>query len=121
MIYLFSNYSQSCHICFIPGYYQANVGQATCDVCPAGQYCDPYELFNATGIIDPVSCPAGSYCPAGTEFANQNPCEPGTWSNVTQLTQQSECLYILRIMFYKVMYLLKVFHISFAFIHVSYI
>ena len=62
-------------------------------MCPAGSYCDPYELFNSTGVISPVDCPAGFYCPAGTEFDYQNPCEPGTFSNVTQLTAQGQCAF----------------------------
>lgn len=73
------------------GYYQATEGKPTCDPCPTGKYCDPHELGNVTGIIYPVDCPAGYYCPLRTEFAKQNPCMPGTWSNITQLTQQSEC------------------------------
>ena len=59
-------------------------------MCPSGKYCDPYELNNVTGIIVPVDCPPGYYCPVRTEFAYQNPCAPGTFSNVTQLTAQGE-------------------------------
>ncbi|KAI0235934.1 hypothetical protein LSAT2_013520, partial [Lamellibrachia satsuma] len=54
-------------------------------------YCDPYELNNVTGIIVPVDCPPGYYCPTRTEFAYQNPCAPGTFSNTTQLTSQDDC------------------------------
>ena len=66
------------------------MGQATCDDCPLGKYCDPYELANVTGIIDPVECPMGYYCPTRTEFATQNPCSPGSYGNVTQLTAQGQ-------------------------------
>jgi hypothetical protein len=72
------------------GFYQDEGGQATCDVCPAGKYCDPFELLNATGVINPVECPKGFFCPNQTEFATQNPCDAGTFANVTQLTQQCE-------------------------------
>ncbi|CAH1797048.1 unnamed protein product, partial [Owenia fusiformis] len=73
------------------GQYQDQVGEATCMPCPTGKYCDPHELNNVTGVIVPVDCPAGYYCPLSTEFAQQNPCAPGTFSNQTQLTQQSDC------------------------------
>ena len=77
---------------FLPflGYYQALEGQATCDDCPLGTYCDPYELGNVTGIVSPVPCPAGYFCPLRTEFATQNPCAPGTFGNVTHLTAQGK-------------------------------
>ena len=72
----------------VRGTYQDDVGQATCDPCPLGKYCDPHELANLTGIIYPEDCPMGYNCPLATEFAQQNPCEPGTFGNVTQLTAQ---------------------------------
>ena len=71
---------------FCPGSYQDNLNQDTCKTCPASKYCDPYELFNLTGIIVPMDCPPGYYCPASTEFDTQNPCPPGTFSNQTALT-----------------------------------
>ena len=70
------------------GFFQADVGGAVCDVCPPGAYCDPHELANATGVIVPVDCLPGFYCPLRTQFAFQNPCAPGTYSNATQLTAQ---------------------------------
>ena len=64
------------------------MNQPDCKACPEGKYCDPYELNNVTGVIMPVDCPPGYYCPLRTEYALQNPCEPGTFSNRTQLKAQ---------------------------------
>ena len=72
------------------GTYQDDINQPDCKPCVTGKYCDPFELLNVTGVIQPVDCPAGFYCPTSTEFAQQNPCEAGTFSNVTQLTAQCE-------------------------------
>ena len=70
------------------GYYQEDMNQPDCDLCPSGKYCDPFELNNVTGVITPEDCPMGYYCPFGTEVALQNPCEAGTFGNTTQLTSQ---------------------------------
>ena len=49
---------------------------AACDVCEQGYYC-----INQT--VNPTICPQGYYCPAGTEFAEQYPCDEGTYNNDT--------------------------------------
>lgn len=67
------------------GTYQSSEGQGACDLCPEGSYCDPYELNNVTGVIVPQDCIMGHYCPNGTEYAEQNKCPPGTYSNQTNL------------------------------------
>ena len=36
-------------------------------------------------------CPEGYFCPAGTAFDWQQ-CPPGTYSNVTGLTSEGECI-----------------------------
>ncbi|XP_070551430.1 uncharacterized protein [Ptychodera flava] len=73
------------------GEYQPIAGQATCDPCPAGSYCDPHELGNVTGIIVPMDCIPGHYCPEGTEYAEQFKCDIGTFSNKTNLASKAEC------------------------------
>ncbi|XP_077985306.1 uncharacterized protein LOC144439946 [Glandiceps talaboti] len=73
------------------GEFQPEDREATCQPCPTGFYCDPYEFGNVTGIIVPMDCIPGHYCPQGTEYAEQNKCEVGTFSNMTNLASQSEC------------------------------
>ena len=45
----------------------------------------------STGVVTPMECPVGHYCSAGTETANQYPCDAGYYSNITGLTDRSEC------------------------------
>ncbi|XP_013387786.1 multiple epidermal growth factor-like domains protein 11 [Lingula anatina] len=54
-------------------------------------YCDPHELGNVTGVVTPVMCPAGYFCPNNTQYATQNPCAPGSFSNNTGLAAQADC------------------------------
>lgn len=45
------------------GFYQDQVRQSTCTMCPAGYYCD-----NSLGVVvvnDTITCPEGHYCPQG--------------------------------------------------------
>lgn len=73
-----------------PGYYQDLSGEPTCKLCPAGSYCDPYEITgNTTGVITPTSCPRGYYCPSTTRYALQNPCAPGSFGNESSYASQS--------------------------------
>jgi len=37
-------------------------------------------------------CPAGYVCPDGTGYWTDNPCPAGTFSNVTQRTDVSQCI-----------------------------
>ncbi|KAI8480901.1 hypothetical protein Bbelb_413740, partial [Branchiostoma belcheri] len=73
------------------GTYQSHPGQALCEVCPSGSYCDPHELNNVTGVITPEPCVPGHYCPNGTEYSTQNKCPAGTYSNRTSLSSTAEC------------------------------
>ena len=66
------------------GYYQDEIGQSSCKVCPSGSYC----LYNTT---TPVECPPGSYCPDGTRFGTEYLCPNGTYSNSLSLTNVTEC------------------------------
>ena len=59
-----------------PGTYAPLEGMAACSVCDEGYYC-----INQT--VNPTICPPGFYCPAGTEFAEQYPCDEGTYNNDT--------------------------------------
>nr|XP_006821768.1 PREDICTED: multiple epidermal growth factor-like domains protein 10-like [Saccoglossus kowalevskii] len=73
------------------GEYQPTEGQPSCESCLSGFYCDPYEYGNITGVIVPMDCIPGHYCPIGTEYAEQNKCEIGTFSNQSNLASQNEC------------------------------
>ncbi|XP_071958404.1 uncharacterized protein [Antedon mediterranea] len=73
------------------GTFQSEEEQAECDICPLGKYCDPYELGNVTGVIVPVDCIPGHFCPNGTEYAEQNKCPVGTYSNKTNLDNAGKC------------------------------
>lgn len=67
------------------------MGQANCDVCPEGSYCDPFELGNVTGVIVPQDCVPGHFCPNGTEYDTQNKCPMGTYSgNKTKLASSGK-------------------------------
>jgi hypothetical protein len=56
------------------GTYQSQGFQDKCIDCPPGHYCLDGSIEYSTSI-----CPVGYYCPAKTEFAQQYPCEPGTY------------------------------------------
>ncbi|KAH3750567.1 hypothetical protein DPMN_185094 [Dreissena polymorpha] len=43
--------------------YTSASGMSACLTCPAGFYCLPVTIANAT--LNSQSCPAGYYCPAG--------------------------------------------------------
>ena len=66
-----------------PGFYAPLEGMAACEVCEEGYYC-----INVT--VNPEICPSGHICPAGTEFAEQYPCEEGTYNNdsITSLVSE---------------------------------
>ena len=72
------------------GFYQDEVEQDTCKLCPAGVYCnstiDPITTLFGTDL-----CPEGYYCPQGTEYSRQFPCPVGTFSNSTGLSNSSQC------------------------------
>jgi hypothetical protein len=85
-----------------------------CLLCPAGQYCDRRAMNKSTGVCLPGfyctsgakhpngtagarggiggRCPQGHYCPAGTKFALQFPCPPGTYNPSVQATNKSSCV-----------------------------
>ncbi|KAL3926142.1 MAG: hypothetical protein SGPRY_003439, partial [Prymnesium sp.] len=66
------------------GTYSDKVQQAACSPCEAGSY---QEGEGSTGCN---ACTAGSYCPDGASAAL--PCEGGTYSNVTHLSDKSQCM-----------------------------
>ncbi len=68
----------------LPGTHQDALGQTTCAPCPSSYFCDG-------STVAPEPCPIGYYCPNGTRFGEQNPCPPGTFSNVTLLSRASQC------------------------------
>ncbi|OEH77833.1 hypothetical protein cyc_01966 [Cyclospora cayetanensis] len=58
-----------------PGTWSAKAGAASCDLCPAGYYCDEAGLH-----LDhpPKDCRKGMYCPEGSVFHTN--CPPGTYN-----------------------------------------
>ena len=56
-------------------------GQAQCDQCPAGFYCN--ATFGPVVTYDPYVCPEGFYCPNGTQYAEEYPCPVSTFNNIT--------------------------------------
>ena len=54
----------------------------------AGFSC-PTSGLNSTQSL--TACAAGYYCPNGTVFASDHPCPPGTYTDLTNLTDFSQC------------------------------
>ena len=55
----------------------------------SGYFCD--NTLYAVSDLSNASCPAGYYCPAGTLRANEFPCPPGTYNNLTNAVNESSC------------------------------
>ena len=72
-----------------PGEYQSREGESSCDTCPEGSYCDPYE--SGSGVIEPEDCPAGYYCRPGTTFKYEFPCPIGTFRAAVGAQDENEC------------------------------
>ena len=70
---------------YFQGYNQNNAGQASCDPCPAGYYCQ-------SKTSNPVKCPPRHYCPAAT--TTPITCPNGTYTNesVTGLASADQCI-----------------------------
>ena len=68
-----------------PGSYQVDTQQASCDICPGRYYCPG---FGNTILTD---CPEGYFCPSNSTVYAANPCPASTYSNVTNLLEESEC------------------------------
>lgn len=56
----------------------------------SGYYCVPANVVAGDLSTVKTACPEGYYCPNGTGYDWQ-PCPAGTYSDVTGLTQESEC------------------------------
>ena len=71
------------------GEYQDTTTKDYCKLCPKRYYC------NATngGVVSYTAypCLAGYFCPNGTTYAEQYPCDYGTFSNLSGLATQSDC------------------------------
>ncbi|CAK8677709.1 unnamed protein product [Clavelina lepadiformis] len=72
------------------GYYQNEVQQASCKICPAGFYCD----INDGPIPDYTlyECPLGSYCINGTKYSTEYLCPVGTYGAATQRESADDCV-----------------------------
>ena len=66
------------------GTYQDAPLQDDCKVCPEGFYC---LLPDDGNVTVPLDCPRGYYCPFGTQFPNEWPCPPGTYSAAMSLVE----------------------------------
>lgn len=73
----------------VSGTYQDEIGQTDCKICPASFHCD--NRFEPVVLLNNSICPQGYYCPNGTSFATEFPCPNGTFSNLTGLTDSTEC------------------------------
>ena len=75
----------------LPGSYTDYEGAYECIECPERFYCVPD--LTTPGDISTVlqSCPEGFFCPNGTHY-NWQPCPSGTFSDVKELKEASECM-----------------------------
>ena len=64
----------------------------SCQDCPAGQFCDPFETAL---VISPVesgkACPTGHFCPVKTASQFENPCPAGKYKTSTGGADISSC------------------------------
>ena len=66
-------------------------------MCPEGFFCDGLLAsllvsIPGHGVISPMVCPSGSYCPIGTQYSRQYLCPVGTFSNLTGLSDEKQCI-----------------------------
>uniref|UniRef100_A0A3Q3IVN5 Uncharacterized protein n=1 Tax=Monopterus albus TaxID=43700 RepID=A0A3Q3IVN5_MONAL len=66
----------------LPGSYQLRPGQGSCEMCPAGFYCQDQMSL-------PLPCERGFYCDSGS--VNQHPCPAGTYGNMSGLVEEWQC------------------------------
>ena len=71
------------------GHYQDEPLKDFCKLCPARFYCN--ATYGGVDNFNQYVCPEGHYCPNGTRFAEEFPCENGTFNNLTGRASQSEC------------------------------
>ena len=83
------------------GSYQPEGLMGECLDCPPGYYCDRVLAIreeasgpNSTshGVTTPLDCPKGYYCKQGTQTAFESPCHAGTYNNITNAENGSDCL-----------------------------
>ena len=67
------------------GEYQHQYGQLSCEICPAGYFCEN----NPDGIVSPQLCDVGSFCPKGS--SSQNLCGIGSYGHATGLMSEDQC------------------------------
>lgn len=72
------------------GTYQNLQQKSSCKQCPTRTYCN--AAHGPVVNYNPNVCPEGYYCPAGTKFAEEYPCEIGTFNNLTGRESQAECV-----------------------------
>lgn len=71
------------------GFYQNEAIKDFCKTCPENYYCN--ATFGGVVNYDSYLCPPGYYCPNGTRFAEEYPCDYGTFSNGNGLARQEQC------------------------------
>ncbi|KAJ7305007.1 hypothetical protein JRQ81_010764, partial [Phrynocephalus forsythii] len=71
------------------GSYQLEEGKESCDPCPAGFFCEPFNESVATQF--PRLCVLGHFCPLGTISGTDHPCPRGTYGPRAGGTQESDC------------------------------
>ena len=68
------------------GSYQHQRGQISCEVCPAGYFC---EVNPTDGVKSPVRCSQGSYCDEGSFEESQ--CDVGYYGHAEALMNSDQC------------------------------
>ncbi|PIK35707.1 hypothetical protein BSL78_27463 [Apostichopus japonicus] len=72
------------------GYYQDDIGTDECNLCEPGYFCD--NTHAAVSDLSNATCPTGYYCPAGTRYAVEYPCPPGTYNGLEGAYNISSCV-----------------------------
>ncbi|XP_062816991.1 zonadhesin isoform X2 [Anolis carolinensis] len=71
------------------GTYQSEEGKESCDLCPAGFFCDTSN--ESAAIQVPVPCFPGHFCLPGTESGMEHPCPKGTYRPKAGAAKESDC------------------------------
>ncbi|XP_061449372.1 neurogenic locus notch homolog protein 4-like [Rhineura floridana] len=71
------------------GTYQSEEGNESCDLCPAGFFCEPSN--KSAAIQAPKPCPPGHVCPPGTTSGTEHPCSRGTYGPKAGAAEESDC------------------------------
>ena len=59
-----------------------------------GYYCSHTDAIAAglLGVVTPEVCPPGFYCPVKTKYAEEYPCDIGTYNPYEKKSKQKDCI-----------------------------